>query len=76
MVLATFCAGAETRAGGDPLVALCSARTPKCKHCLGNQINQFDILIKSFFWESASRADAFHLFLIIILYIFLIDYFS
>ena len=32
----TFCVGAEARAGHYLLPALNSARTPKCKHCLGN----------------------------------------
>ena len=32
----TFCVGVEARAGHYHLPALNSVRTPKCKHCLGN----------------------------------------
>ena len=35
----TFCVAAEARAGRDRLPALNSARTPKCKHCLGKNHN-------------------------------------
>ena len=38
MVFSTFCVAAEARAGRSILPALNSARTPKCKHCLGNKI--------------------------------------
>ena len=36
LFFSTFCVAAEARAGHDRLPALNSARTPKCKHCLGN----------------------------------------
>ena len=39
-VLATFSVNAEARAGDRLSLALLSARTPKCKHCLGNKKNK------------------------------------
>ena len=46
----TFCVAVEARAGHYILPALNSARTPKCKHCLGKYIPKHHLKLSETQW--------------------------